>query len=821
MEQHEVMRMFCEPISIEERRLRAIEAYAFRVLAGEEHRCTEALAGAGIRPPTTIVAAGNSQGGNVPGAEYDLVGSCAIVHVWGVLDKKDPTSKGKRVGTGYERVAATMEAARHDDRVGVILLNIDSPGGAVRGIHIGGDAIFNSAESGRQGGKPVVAYTGDLMASAALWLGSQADRVYAGPGAWVGSLGVRLATVDYSAYLERQGIKVNTIKSGEFKDLGNPYRAMTDRDRAKLQAEVDEYFGMFKDAVAKGRRLSSERVNAIATGEGFIGKLAVDAGLVDAIRGSVSELAVELSDKHPVPASPQGKGSGRGGARNSAKGLTMEPKEVADKSGSTTGTKDGAGDAGATALADGQAISIEVARQIKANQDRIAGIHSECQPYINHEGVMALRDKSVLDLGATVSSVKAALLPIVAAALAPVGAADISMGATQWEKEKSACTTMLISRMDAGLADVMQADDAKARKIASIMGLESPKAYVDSLRQARANGFGHMRLMDLAERSARMALGGTRQVFGDRNQIIAIAFGHSSSDFSFLMQTAGNRILLRYFAEALTTWKQWCAQGSASDFKPLEMGVLSELQNLLLVPEGKPLSEATYNERKTAIQLFTYGRKMSVSREALINDDLGGITEQWKLWGITAARLPEMLAIARLESNPTMPDGTTMFHSTRGNLGTGGGSALSRANIIAASKVMMKAKGFGKDKAPLMVEPKNLLIPIDQWDVAWECLRSVFDPTRTNTNSNVPNSVTALGLNDPIKSAYLGSTTAWYLLGDPNIAPAIQVNFLDGNQSPTITQVGNGSIRGVEFEIIFDVGTGARNFEGAYKADGA
>jgi signal peptide peptidase SppA len=869
MDRHELMRVFAEPLAIEERCFRALEAYAVRVLSGQDHQCAQTLASAGIRPPSTIVAAGPeaaaaNQGGNVPGAEYDLIGSCAIIHVWGVLDKKDPTSKGRRVGTGYERVAATVEAARHDDRVGVILLNIDSPGGAVRGVNIGADAIFNAAESGRTGGKPVYAFAGDLMASAALYLGSQADKVYGGPGVWAGSLGVRMMTVDYSQALSREGIRVNTIKSGEFKDLGNPYREMTERDRAQLQGEVNDYFGLFKQAVVRGRRMSMDQVNTIATGEGFIGEKAVKAGLIDAIRGSMSELAAELSDKHPAPRH----GAGRGGARNSAKGHAMEltAGQVNGAAGGTTGTAStgatGAnastggstgtgnngttGNGGSTGTAQpaatplsGDQIAGHVADALGRLNQRNAEIHSLCAPYAHLEGVVALRDKAVLDPGATVQSVQAALLPVVTKASSPVGTIDLQIGASGWERERGALEAVLINKMAPGTADLMRRNNPAAVAVIAAWGAQlaivsggcaaatfaTPEAYTKALKEAQANGLGRMRLMDVAERCAGMALYGqpSRRQFQHDDQILAAAFGHSSSDFPSLLANVSQKVLMRYFAETPVTWDKWAAVGDSTDFKPTSLVTLSELPDLKIVPEGGPLQEATFNERKASVSVLTRGRKTSVTRETMINDDLSGFQKQWQLWGMAAQRGPEALAYGLLNGNGVSPSGNNLFSSGNANILSGSSAGvLSRASVVAAYKLIRLQKGFGKDKPPLDIHPRNLLAPVALWDVANEVIRSVVDPTRTIANLAAPNTVQYMNLNEPITSPYLDalSSIKWYLLGDQNQAPTIQLNFLRGNRNPIVTQVGNGSVRGVEFEILFDFGGAIVNHEGAAMGDG-
>lgn len=213
---------------------------------------------------------------------------------------------------GYDDIRAALASAVSDPEVGSILLNVRSGGGAVSGCHECSQLI------GRVGKvKPVVAYTGGTMQSAALWLGSQAQHIVAGETAIVGGLGIVMVHVDRSEQLKAEGIKATVIRAGTDKALGNPYEALSDKAEKVLQGQADSMYNIFLGQVANGRGVTAEVADdKYGQGVEFLGKAAKKAGLVDAT-GSYEDAmlkAQSLMKKRPKTASS----NGRYGATNSA-----------------------------------------------------------------------------------------------------------------------------------------------------------------------------------------------------------------------------------------------------------------------------------------------------------------------------------------------------------------------------------------------------------------------------------------------------------------------------------------------------------------------
>ncbi|MGV8083209.1 MAG: signal peptide peptidase SppA [Coriobacteriia bacterium] len=171
---------------------------------------------------------------------------------------------------------ALLRQAEDDPAVRAIVLRVDSPGGTVA-------ASEEIAQYVKEAEKPIVVSVGDIDASGAYMVSSQADKIIAVAGSTVGSIGVILETYDISGLLDKVGVEFKVITAGEYKDAGSPYRSLTATEVAMLQGEVDEVYNQFVDIVAEGRGMDREEVLKLATGWAWSGQEAQKLGLVDEI----------------------------------------------------------------------------------------------------------------------------------------------------------------------------------------------------------------------------------------------------------------------------------------------------------------------------------------------------------------------------------------------------------------------------------------------------------------------------------------------------------------------------------------------------------
>ena len=163
-----------------------------------------------------------------------------------------------------------------------ILIYINSPGGTV---YDSDELYLKLMEYKQVTNRPIWVYMGPQACSGGYYIAMAADKVIANRNTWTGSIGVIIQVQDVSGLLSKLGIKVDSIVSGENKDMASGYRAMTKEERAILQALVDEAYEQFVGIVATGRNMAIDDVKKLADGRIYTAKQALDAKLIDEIAG--------------------------------------------------------------------------------------------------------------------------------------------------------------------------------------------------------------------------------------------------------------------------------------------------------------------------------------------------------------------------------------------------------------------------------------------------------------------------------------------------------------------------------------------------------
>jgi len=173
-------------------------------------------------------------------------------------------------------INSQIERFRKDNSIKAIILRINSPGGAVAPTQ---EIYREIRKTIKQ--KKVIASIGSIGASGGYYIASAANKIVADPGTITGSIGVIMNFVQIKKLLQRLGIKLEALKSGEFKDIGAPYREMTDKERQLIINMLLEVKEQFVKAVAQGRHLPIKKVEKIADGRILLGSQAKRLGLVD------------------------------------------------------------------------------------------------------------------------------------------------------------------------------------------------------------------------------------------------------------------------------------------------------------------------------------------------------------------------------------------------------------------------------------------------------------------------------------------------------------------------------------------------------------
>jgi protease-4 len=177
-------------------------------------------------------------------------------------------------------VVGELKKFADDSSIKAIILHVNSPGGGVAAS----EEIYREVKRIREEKKKrIVVSIETVGASGAFYIASASNKIYADQGSIVGSIGVIAEWVNYGDLLKWAKLKNVVIKTGEFKDTGNPARDLTPAEQAYMQALIDNMFGQFIQAVADGRGLKFDDVKAIANGKVWTGEQALPMKLIDSV----------------------------------------------------------------------------------------------------------------------------------------------------------------------------------------------------------------------------------------------------------------------------------------------------------------------------------------------------------------------------------------------------------------------------------------------------------------------------------------------------------------------------------------------------------
>ncbi len=172
-----------------------------------------------------------------------------------------------------------LKSLEHNPLVKGILIRVDSPGGVVTPSH----EIYEEIKRVRDGGTPIIVSMGTLAASGGYYVSAPASLIVANPQTLTGSIGVIMEFPVLKGVMDKIGVKVEVVKSRVHKDIGSPFRDMTDQDRELLQSVVTDAYDQFVSIVSTERHIPEDSVRAFADGRIMTGRQALALGLVDTL----------------------------------------------------------------------------------------------------------------------------------------------------------------------------------------------------------------------------------------------------------------------------------------------------------------------------------------------------------------------------------------------------------------------------------------------------------------------------------------------------------------------------------------------------------
>ena len=291
---------------------------------------------------------------------------------------------------------------------------------------------------------------------------------------------------------------------------------------------------------------------------------------------------------------------------------------------------------------------------------------------------------------------------------------------------------------------------------------------------------------------------------------------HSTSDFPEILSAVTNKTLRQAYDTYPQTFRPFCRQVQASDFRDITRVQMGEAPQLQKVNEAGEFKRGSIGEARERYKVETYGRVVGITRQTLINDDLDAFTRLPAMYGTAIATLESDIVWAIVTNNAAMGDGVALFHATHKNLAASG-TGLTTASIGDGRAAM--AKQFGLDKKTVLnIRPSFLIVPVSMELSAEQLIAQNLVPARTT--DVVPQSIRSLAvIAEPRLDTV--STNGWYLAASPNQIDTIEYAYLEGQQGAYIETRNGFDVDGVEIKCRLDFGAKAIDWRGLYKNAGA
>lgn len=459
-----------------------------------------------------------------------------------------------------------------------------------------------------------------------------------------------------------------------------------------------------------------------------------------------------------------------------------------------------------------------------AEKDRVVGIQRVGRTLKRPEAEIT----AAVDGNTTLEAFRAAAVDAVANAKPEDGGVigidkrdvRVQAGEDRRDKFRRGATAWLLHR--AGVADLV-AEAAKKPQWREVCRARGLTIDVD----LDPGEFRGMRMLELARMSVELA--GIRadnmmpmDLVGRAFTLRAFAGEATTGDFPILLENVLYKTLLAQYMITPDTWTRFCKTGSVQDFrasKRYRMGTFGALSKL--TEAGEFTNKSIPDAERQSLTADTKGNLIAISRQAIINDDLGAFASLATMLGRAAKLTIEMDVYAMLASNaglgPTMSDGNTLFHAAHNN--------ISVPAALGSTAIDLDRVAMGRQKDPsgnelLELRPAVIVLPLELGGTMRQINNGEYDfDALTTKNPWVPNKVRNV-VQDVVDTARMTGTRR-YLFADPGVAPTLEVAFVDGQQQPFMDVKQGWNIDGVEWKVRLDYGTAAIDFRGAVTNAGA
>ncbi len=372
----------------------------------------------------------------------------------------------------------------------------------------------------------------------------------------------------------------------------------------------------------------------------------------------------------------------------------------------------------------------------------------------------------------------------------------------------------IVSSVKTGKAEVEKVADAMVDAILLRSGIDVDKPAPG------AENFRGMTLMEMAKESLKQSsqstVGSMMEVAGRALGMFRDGITTSIADFPNILANVTNKVLQKAYLETPVKYTPLVFETTANNFQPINVVRTGSFPILSKVPENAEYNYVKIGDEGEVYQVFKYGNKFTISREALINDNVNALSRIPRQMGIAAKRTVEVSVFNLLNNNGVMSDGNAVFSSAHKNIGTAG--VISETTLNEMKKLLAEQTDVNGNV--IDIAPSYLVVPPAISTTAAKWMRSEYQPGAANETANI--FANSMGVIDTarISSVGGGSDTAWYAIASPSQISCIEVAYLNGQRNPYLEKKIGFDVDGVEYKVRLEFGAAITDWRGLFKNAG-
>ena len=430
---------------------------------------------------------------------------------------------------------------------------------------------------------------------------------------------------------------------------------------------------------------------------------------------------------------------------------------------------------------------------IEEERTRIAEITQMCRDF-------DVEDKDLqryINDGTVQDQVRAAILEKMKANGQPLNQRGIDVTKDSEDKFREAAADALVMR---GGVEV----DKPAEGARELMGMSLRDLAIETMEKEGKTGLLRMSAGDILNELTR-------------------AYYNPTAAFPSILDTAINKSYVEGHRKAAVTFDRWTKKGSKKDFKASDNNyIVGTAGEFLEVPEnGEIKHDAPTDEKRPTSKLRTYARQFTMTRQAFINDDIGFLSTIPARYAAAARKTQNKQVYSALINNPVIYDGTPLFSSAHKNLIATGTGITSDAIQKMFLALQMQTDTFGD---AIIIRPTYFVVPVGYSFAVYEIFNSATINTTSNTQSANPLYRYRESLEvveDPTLNVLAGTgAIPWFIVGDKSDTDSIQVDYLNGNEIPTIRRSEVAGTLGFVWDIYLDWAVTVMDYRGIVKNPG-